>query len=323
MKGWSVPITCGYARLTEGGTCMRLRHIELFQAILQTGSLTAAAELLHISQPAASKILKHAEQQLGFALFDRVRGKLQPTAEARVLQQQTERLAIDLQNLRRLADSLGRGEECALRLICTPALAQALLPQALRTWRERFPRTVCQLATQHTAEIVEALLLREADLGLTSQAVEHPGLSSRLLSEGRMHVIAPPGWWQPDELHRPLRLQALAGKALIGIDARDALGSLLRGHIEELDPPPRVVTWVQTYQLARQLVSAGQGVALVDPFTALAATGGEVQTRLLEPAISVPVYALTRVHEQLLPAQAMLLEQLDAQAERLLQDGHN
>jgi len=296
---------------------MRLRHIELFQAILQTGSLTAAAELLHISQPAASKILKHAEQQLGFALFDRVRGKLQPTAEARVMQQQTERLAIDLQNLRRLADSLGRGEECALRLICTPALAQALLPQTLSTWRERFPRT------QHTAEIVEALLLREADLGLTSQAVEHPGLSSRLLSEGRMHVIAPPGWWQPDQLHRPLRLQALAGKALIGIDARDALGSLLRGHIEELDPPPRVVTWVQTYQLARQLVSAGQGVALVDPFTALAATGGEVQARLLEPAISVPVYALTRVHEQLLPAQAMLLEQLGAQAERLLQDGHN
>ncbi|MCQ2035423.1 LysR family transcriptional regulator [Stutzerimonas kunmingensis] len=302
---------------------MRLRHIELFQAILQTGSLTAAAELLHISQPAASKILKHAEQQLGFALFDRVRGKLQPTAEARVLQQQTERLAIDLQNLRRLADSLGRGEECALRLICTPALAQALLPQALRAWRERFPRTVCQLATQHTAEIVEALLLREADLGLTSQAVEHPGLSSHLLTEGRMRVIAPPGWWQPDELRSPLRLQALAGKALIGIDARDALGSLLRGHIEELDPPPRVVTWVQTYQLARQLVSAGQGVALVDPFTALATTGGEVQTRLLEPAISVPVYAVTRVHEQPLPAQAMLLEQLGAQAERLLQDGHN
>lgn len=302
---------------------MRLRHIELFQAILQTGSLTAAAELLHISQPAASKILKHAEQQLGFALFDRVRGKLQPTAEARVLQQQTERLAIDLQNLRRLADSLGRGEECALRLICTPALAQALLPQALRVWRERFPRTVCQLATQHTAEIVEALLLREADIGLTSQAVEHPGLTSQLLAEGRMRVIAPPGWWQPDELHSPLRLQALAGKALIGIDARDALGSLLRGHIEELDPPPHVVTWVQTYQLARQLVSSGQGVALVDPFTALAANGGEVQTRLLEPSISVPVYALSRVHEQPLPAQAMLLEQLGTQAERLLQDGHN
>ena len=301
---------------------MRLRHIELFQAILQTGSLTAAAELLHISQPAASKILKHAEQQLGFALFDRVRGKLQPTAEARLLQQQTERLAIDLQNLRRLADNLGRGDARALRLICTPALAQALLPMALQRWRERFPRTACQLATQHTAEIVETLLLREADLGLTLQAVEHPGLCSRMLTEGRMRVIAPPGCGAQEALDTPVRLQALAGRALIGLDTRDALGSLLRGHLEELDPPPRVVTWVQTYQLARQLVSAGQGVALVDPFTALATDGGEVQTRLLEPAISVPLYALTRVHEQPLPAQAMLLDALGEQAARLLQAEH-
>ncbi|TLX56792.1 LysR family transcriptional regulator [Stutzerimonas nosocomialis] len=297
---------------------MRLRHIELFQAILQTGSLTAAAELLHISQPAASKILKHAEQQLGFALFDRVRGKLQPTAEARVLQQQTERLAIDLQNLRRLADNLGRGEECTLRLICTPALAQALLPRAMRAWRERYPHTPCQLATQHTAEIVEALLLREADLGLTLQAVEHPGLSTRLLTEGRMRVIAPPGWWPERELSTPLRLQALAGVPLIGLDTRDALGGLLRGHLEELDPPPRIHTWVQTYQLARQLVASGQGVALVDPLTALSGDGGGVQARLLEPAIAVPVYALTRAHEQPVPAQKALLEQIVAQAQSLL-----
>jgi len=114
----------------------------------------------------------------------------------------------------------------------------------------------------------------------------------------------------------------LYGVLVIGLDTRDALGSLLRGHLEELDPPPRVVTWVQTYQLARQLVSAGQGVALVDPFTALATDGGEVQTRLLEPAISVPLYALTRVHEQPLPAQAMLLDALGEQAARLLQAEH-
>ena len=49
---------------------------------------------------------------------------------------------------------------------------------ALQRWRERFPRTACQLATQHTAEIVEALLLREADLGLTLQAVEHPACAA-------------------------------------------------------------------------------------------------------------------------------------------------
>ncbi|MGE4404231.1 LysR family transcriptional regulator [Pseudomonas sp.] len=299
---------------------MRLRHIELFQAILQTGSLTAAAQLLHISQPAASKILKHAEQQLGFALFSRVRGKLQPTAEARILQQETERLAADLQNLRRLADNLGRGEERALRLICTPALAQALLPEALRRWRGRFANTPCQMATQHTAEIVEALLLREADLGLTLQAVEHPGLSSQLLAQGQMTVIAPAGWWPADRLSQPLRLPELAGVPLIGLDTRDALGGLLRGHLEELDPPPRIDTWVQTYQLACSLVAAGQGLALVDPFTA-AAGGGRVERRPLEPTIPVRLYALARAQEAPSTAQLALLEQVCEQAGQLMGQG--
>jgi hypothetical protein len=57
---------------------MRLRHIEIFQAIRQTGSVSAAAQLLHVSQPAVTKVLQHAELQLGFPLFLRVRGKLQP-----------------------------------------------------------------------------------------------------------------------------------------------------------------------------------------------------------------------------------------------------
>lgn len=297
---------------------MRLRHIELFQAILQTGSLTAAAQLLHISQPAASKILKHAEQQLGFALFNRVRGKLQPTAEARILQQETERLAADLQNLRRLAGNLGRGEERAMRLICTPALAQALLPQALQCWRQRFADTPCQLATQHTAEIVQALLIREADLGLTLQAVEHPGLSSQVLAQGQMMVIAPAGWWNDAELAGPLRLQELAGAPLIGLDTRDALGGLLRGHLEELDPPPRIDTWVQTYQLARSLVAVGQGLALVDPLTALAGGDRAIQARPLEPLIPVPLYALVRTQEAPSAAQLELLEQVRQQADALM-----
>jgi DNA-binding transcriptional LysR family regulator len=55
---------------------MRLRHIEVFHAVYSCGSVTRAAEVLRVSQPSVSKVLAHAEQQLGYALFDRVRGKL-------------------------------------------------------------------------------------------------------------------------------------------------------------------------------------------------------------------------------------------------------
>ena len=61
---------------------MKLRHLEIFHAVMTCGSLSRAAEALNISQPAASKALKSAEMKLGFTLFQRVRGKLLPTSEA-------------------------------------------------------------------------------------------------------------------------------------------------------------------------------------------------------------------------------------------------
>jgi DNA-binding transcriptional LysR family regulator len=69
-----------------------LRHIEIFQAIRQTGSVSAAAQLLHVSQPAVTKVLQHAEQQLGFPLFLRVRGKLQATPEALELEREVDKV---------------------------------------------------------------------------------------------------------------------------------------------------------------------------------------------------------------------------------------
>ena len=64
---------------------MRLRQIEVFHAVYTNGSITNAAAALHVSQPSVSKVLAHAEQQIGYRLFDRVKGKLIPTPEAHQL----------------------------------------------------------------------------------------------------------------------------------------------------------------------------------------------------------------------------------------------
>ena len=64
---------------------MNIRQLEIFRAIMRSGTLTAAAEALHVSQPAVSKILRHFESQLGYPLFDRVGGRLVATAEAQLL----------------------------------------------------------------------------------------------------------------------------------------------------------------------------------------------------------------------------------------------
>ncbi|MBP8145955.1 LysR family transcriptional regulator [Pseudorhodoferax sp.] len=276
---------------------MRLRHIEVFHAIMQAGSVSGAAQLLHISQPAVTKVLQHAELQLGLQLFDRVRGKLVPTPEAQRLFIETEKLNRDLVAIRRLAAQLRSGGEELLRVLATPALGASVLPAAVTAWAKAFPAGRCQLATHHTREIVSSLLLGEADLGLSLQDPRHPGIHAEVLASGDMMALCPRG--SPESRQDgALRLADLKSE-LIAMAEDDPLGHQLANAFaaQDLHPVPRIS--VQTYQLARSLVESGLGLSIVDPFTAAgcvaagaAGERGPVVVRRVEPAISVPLVLL-------------------------------
>ncbi|NOJ99318.1 LysR family transcriptional regulator, partial [Corallococcus coralloides] len=64
---------------------LNLKQIEVFRAIMLTGSISGAAKLLHVSQPAVSRLIGYTEQRLGLSLFERIKGRLYPTPEARHL----------------------------------------------------------------------------------------------------------------------------------------------------------------------------------------------------------------------------------------------
>ena len=85
---------------------MRLRHIEVIQALLQTGHLGTAAEWLQLPVTEVERLLRDAEDQLGFMLFASVRGRLQATREARELQVEIARVYDALEPVQRLANSL-------------------------------------------------------------------------------------------------------------------------------------------------------------------------------------------------------------------------
>ena len=271
---------------------MRLRHIEVFHAIMQAGTISGAAQVLHISQPAVTKVLQHAELQLGMPLFERVRGKLYPRPEAHRLFVETEKLHRELASIRRLAASLkGRSVE-TVRLVSTPTIAMSVLPGAMTLWRRDFPHTRCELATHHTSEIVTTLRLGEADLALSLQDPRHPGIEAEPIASGVMTVLAPRGTWPDAECGEPLGAAGLSGE-LIGHADNDPLGDLVVAACEAQGVHPVFHTVVQTYQIARSLVEAGNGMAVVDPFTASAAQDAKVQRRPLAPGIEVQLYLLT------------------------------
>ena len=276
---------------------MRLRHIEVFHAIMQVGTISGAAQVLHISQPAVTKVLQHAELQLGMPLFERVRGKLYPKPEAHRLFVETEKLHRDLQGIRRLAASLkGRAVE-TIRLVATPTIAISVLPAAMSAWRRDFPSTRCELATFHTSEIVNALRLGEADLALSLQDPRHPGIVAEPIAEGPMMAIARNGTWNAAERALPFTPDQLTGE-WIGHADNDPLGELVVNACEEVDVTPVFHTVVQTYQIARSLVEAGAGMAVVDPFTA-ASGSDKIERRVWAPEISVQLFLLTASHSPL------------------------
>ena len=297
---------------------MRLRHIEVFQAIRQTGSISGAAQLLHVSQPAVTKVLQHAEQQLGFALFLRVRGKLQVTPEALALEREVDKVSESLQGVRRLAQSLRRAPGHRLRIGATPALALSLLPEAVHQWTQRHPDIVCELSSAHSRELVQNLLMREIDVALTLQPPEHPGLKAQVLASGVLVALAPKGHWDEAAVGTPMPLQALANAPLIGLSSADPLSARLDGYLESVEPPPRVSIAVQTYSLARAMVESGAGLAVIDPFTALGASPSRTAIRPLSPPLPISLYAVTRANEAPVHILGALLEIFASRAQQQL-----
>src|SRR6218665_2698864 len=177
---------------------MRLRHIEVFNAVMQTGSVSAAARLINVTQPAVSRTLQHAELQLGFALFQRARGRLTPTNEALALFPHIEKLFEQLDEVQRLAANLRHGQAAdRLQVLTVFALSREVLPRAVAGFRQKYPQVQVNVQALHTPQVVSALLLQEADVGFVISSVGQPALEHETLAEVDMHCILPKGLLPP------------------------------------------------------------------------------------------------------------------------------
>ena len=92
---------------------------------------------------------------MGFALFLRVRGKLQPTPEALLLEREVNKVTESLQGVQRLAESLRRAPGHRLRIGSTPALALSLMPPVISEWTQRYPDISCELASAQRVDAGE------------------------------------------------------------------------------------------------------------------------------------------------------------------------
>ncbi len=269
---------------------MRLRHIEVFYAVYSSGSVTRAAEILNVSQPSVSKVLAHAEQQLGYQLFERVRGKLIPTPEAEQLFVLVSEVNDSVGRLRRAAEHLRLVEKGSIRIAATPAFGIDFLPWSIAAYHEQHSDLIFNIETLPHEELAHALQESRIDLALAFDPDNLPGISGELLGYGQFVALVPPG--MELEPGGPLSIGDLAGMPFVSLDNKSPLDRLLMTHIESSGVEPDICAVAGSYRIAKALVAHGIGVAITDNVTARSSGHNEVRIYPLEPELRFRISAL-------------------------------
>lgn len=246
---------------------MKLRHIEIINAVLQTGSLSAAARLLNISQPSATKHLQHAEATVGYPLFRRHAGRLHPTQELMQLAPAIRGAYAGFDDVRRIAANLRGRPQPRLRVGTVPGVS-VLVPDAYAALRAQHPDLRCEFSTGHHHELVQWLLLREVDVAIAYDPPTHPAVALDELASLRLVCAARPEVLGKYRAAQSIQAAALATMPVIELINTDPVGRLMASYAEQYGwkfPAPLVV---KTHQVALQLAARGFGVAVVDSLSA-------------------------------------------------------
>ncbi|HEV7267094.1 MAG TPA: LysR substrate-binding domain-containing protein [Falsiroseomonas sp.] len=271
---------------------MNLRHIEVFHALMRSSSMTEAARRLHVSQPAVSTVLKHAEQRLGLKLFERTGGRLVPTPEAIALFPEVEHIFARLEALSRSAQGLRDAASGVLSVAAAPTLANALLPATVAAFTAERPRLRVQLRALPTRLVVSGVRDRAFDLGLVYEPAAP--IDADIVAEPVGSFCVACVMQRTDALaERPqVAPEDLRGRPLISFGPDTPFGSRLAAAFDAAGVPFEVRVESTASAISVRLVAAGAGVALVDSRDALGGAFPTLTVRDFLPRIESRVLLL-------------------------------
>ncbi|MBE3757634.1 LysR family transcriptional regulator [Vibrio parahaemolyticus] len=274
---------------------MNLRQLEVFYAIMQAGTVSGAARLLHVSQPNVTRVLAHTEQQLGFALFERVKGRLVPTQEAKALLPEAEKVYQQLGQFRSLTNKVKQGTQ-HLRVGAPPVLAAHLLAPTVALLSKEHGISF-ELLTANRDELCSGLLKHELDVAIAFGEETPPAIMGHVLLKENLALIAPKSAAIPAEKNVILEELISHDLSIIGLDSRDPLGLLLHQTLSARDEHYQHAITVRSYSAAAELVKHQAGFAIVDPWTAKQYRQDDaVSVHALEPNMSFSVSILFAEH---------------------------
>jgi DNA-binding transcriptional LysR family regulator len=269
---------------------MNLRQMEVFRAVMFSGGVNSAAELLHVSPPAISKVLAQAARASGLTLFERVKGRLIPTPEAHRLYEEIDQLWHGVEKVRDTSRELAQPTHSTLRLVCSASLAPYLVSRTVAKLYESIPRLHCRVQVVAPDIINQTLLERSTHLGIALAPHEHPNLATvRSYQCGLACVMRSD---HPLARRKVIKPADLAGQRVISSPESTPFGQTLRRAFGAAGANMHKDFECTSSTTACWFAQAGVGVAVVDQVAIAGGLLAGLEVRPFQSAEKLPVQIL-------------------------------
>jgi len=299
------------------GRHLTVRQLEVLAAVGREGSVTAAAESLHLTQPAVSMQLRQLEQHLELALFETVGRRLQITEPGKELVQLAVELLARIDDLEQTARSL-RGVGHGRVRLGVVSTAKYFAPRLLAQFVKLHSGVEFKLTIHNRAEIIDQLQSYAIDLGIMGQPPEGMQLDGTAFAPNPLVAIAAPS--HPLSLRRGLHPHDLANQPFIVREAGSGTRSAMDRYLGEHEVKVRQVMEADSNETIKQAVMAGIGLGFVSLHTVRAelAAGRIAVLDVLGLPLQRQWFAVHSRQRRLTPAAEEFLHYLLREADALM-----
>lgn len=294
-----------------------LRRLRALRALVEHGSVTAAAAALHLTTPAVSLQLRQLEAEVGLPLVERGRDGLRVTEAGREVLAAIERIDLVLRDCAEAIEAIaeGRGGRVVVAVIST---AKYFAPRALAAFRKRSPGVDIRLLVGNRRDIIDALRGLEADLAIMGRPPEDVPHAKAAIGDHPHVIIGPPDHWAAQA--PLLTLPDLAGERFLLREPGSGTRTLAESVFAAAGIQPGIDMEIGSNETIKQAVIAGLGIAFISAHTIEA----ELRDRRLVvlPVEGLPIkrqwFLVRRDDRRLLPAASALWEFLAAEGRGFL-----
>lgn len=295
-----------------------LRELEILRMVMQSGTATAAAELLGISQPAVSRAVTHMEGRLGRAIFLREGGRLVPTSTARAIDAELDLIFAALTRIE--SDSGPQPDpQVPLRVVAPPTIGHRFLPGVVADFARKYPDQQMMVDVLSSDILATHVAEGRTDLGITDSIPNHAGIRLEPFHESAIVCLM-------------RRDHPLAAREIIGPDDLDDVDfvTLTRRHsvraanddaLAGAAAQPRARIEAATAVLASELVVEGLGVALINPFPTALRLNPMLCMRAFRPRITLRTCFMSPAGTRLSAAALAFMDIARAHARQIKIEG--